>query len=86
MGQTPAKMFNTPQPFGSSPQGNNVSETQPLAFNQGPGFAAAGAFDQTQQTPQPATNFAGGGGQNIFNLWRQPRGASDNPFAGMMQQ
>ena len=86
MGQTPAKMFNPPQPFGSSPQSNNVSQVQPMAFNQGPGFAAAGAFDQTQQTPQQAMPGEGGGGyQNIFRMMHRGNRGGDNPFVGMMQ-
>lgn len=85
MGQTPAKMFSMPQPFGSTPQANNVTESQPLAFNQGPGFASASAFDQTQQTLQTPAEDGSGGYQNIFRQFPRRQG-SDNPFLGMMQQ
>lgn len=84
MGTTPAKTFPMPTPFGGTPQANNVSQVQPLAQNQGPGFAAAGASDQTQQqpasTPMQPPSFGGGGQQlprNIFNMAQ---------YKGMMQQ
>lgn len=83
MGTSPAKMFNPPTPFGASPQSNNVSQAQPLAQNQGPGFAAMSGFDQTQQAPQtpaPPSPFSTGGKPNRID-WM-----SGNPFRGMLQQ
>lgn len=53
MGMTPAKQFPMPTPFGSSPV-NNVSQVQPLALNQGPGFAASSGADQTAQMGNPS--------------------------------
>lgn len=85
MGTTPAKTFNQPQPFGSSPQSNNVSQVQPLAMNQGPGFAAIGGYDQTQQQPQsPMTQpMLGNGGLGINRFdWMN----AGNPFRGLLNQ
>lgn len=87
MGQTPAKQFPLPTPFGSSPQTNSVSETQAPTQVSGPGFAATGAYDQTQQPSQQTANpnntqqltsplFGGGLGINRRN----------NPFLGMFNQ
>jgi hypothetical protein len=96
MGQTPAKTFNYPTPFGGSPQTNNVQQAQPLTQVQGPGFAATGAFDQTQQQPQvpapssaqlpgqfPGQSMFGGGGFGVKKL--QSLGNDANPFAGTFQ-
>lgn len=75
-------MFNLPTPFGSTPKTNNVSEVQPLAVNQGPGFAAFGGFDQTRQAAPEAPV------SPIFAMRRpllSARGDS-NPFFGMLNQ
>ena len=87
MGQTPAKNFKMPTPFGSSPQTNNVSQAQPYQQVGGPGFAAFGGFDQTQQAPQkppaqaPTQNLFGGGfGVNRIDWMNQ------NPFKGLLNQ
>lgn len=87
MGQTPAKTFNPPHPFGSTPQANNVSQVQPLAQNQGPGFAPFAAYDQTQQQQQAAPGqvpaIFGNGGLGINRIdWMN----TGNPFRGLLNQ
>lgn len=80
MGMTPAKMFNPPTPFGSTPKTNNVSEAQPLAVNQGPGFAALSGFDQAQQAnPTSPQNLA-------FPMRRLNVRGDSNPFLGLLNQ
>lgn len=82
MGQTPAKTFAMPTPFGSTPQSNNVSQAQPLTQVQGPGFAAFSGFDQTQQQPQQTQSpmMAGGAFQRPQNWMNM------NPFKGLLNQ
>lgn len=79
MGMTPAKMFNPPTPFGSTPKTNNVTEAQPLAMNQGPGFAALSGFDQTQANPAVPQNPA-------FPMRRLNVRGDSNPFLGLLNQ
>lgn len=79
MGTTPAKMFNAPTPFGSTPKTNNITEAQPLAMNQGPGFAALSGFDQNQQANPVAQNPA-------FPIRRLNLRGDSNPFLGLLNQ
>jgi len=73
MGQTPAKMFNPPTPFGSSPNPNVLQQVQPQVQipTAGVGFANTNQGDAgiTQASASPATS-------------PQDPGAdmSDNPF------
>ena len=86
MGQTPAKQFNQPQPFGSVSPTNNVSQVQPMAQNQGPGYAPFAAYDQTQQQPQTpgqVPQLFGNGGLGINRIdWMN----TGNPFRGLLNQ
>lgn len=88
MGQTPAKTFNPPAPFGSTPQTNNVSQVQPMQQISGPGFAAISGYDQTQQQPPSPMpeQFPSPFGAGSMPAQRRNLMVDFNPFKGLLNQ
>lgn len=88
MGQTPAKLFNPPMAFGSSPNVNNVSQAQPYQQVTGPGFAAPSGYNQAPasgQTGQDINPFAYGGAGTPQNWLQEFRNSRGTQFGRLME-